>query len=278
MIQQQWLTASILDAFDGEPIFKIACDLFNSVIGLIYSLLGVNPTTGSYEKVWDIVQNLYTAFSAVGAPLVVIFFVYGYCRDAVDIKAELQLEATVKMFIRMIIAVVLIEGVIKWYPRLFGWAMALLGVTKESTFSLDSKAISKSLADSQVVVVGLVMAIIFLLIVIAASAIMIWTCLGRFLNLYIITPFGSIALSTIAAGGQVAQTGYAYIKSMLLYTFEIVPMGIVMAITPAFLQGFSIIDSGSGGFLVLIEAIVKILVIASGLKGAETVIKRATNL
>lgn len=278
MIQQQWLTASILDAFDGEPIFKIACDLFNSVIGLIYSLLGVNPTTGSYEKVWDIVQNLYTAFSAVGAPLVVIFFVYGYCRDAVDIKAELQLEATVKMFIRMIIAVVLIEGVIKWYPRLFGWAMALLGVTKESTFSLDSKAISKSLADSQVVVVGLVMAIIFLLIVIAASAIMIWTCLGRFLNLYIITPFGSIALSTIAAGGQVAQTGYAYIKSMLLYTFEIVPMGIVMAITPAFLQGFSIIDSGSGGFLVLVEAIVKILVIASGLKGAETVIKRATNL
>lgn len=122
------------------------------------------------------------------------------------------------------------------------------------------------------------MAVIFLLIVLAASVIMIWTCLGRFLNLYLITPFGSIALSTIAAGGQAAQTGYAYIKSMLLYTFEIVPMGIVLAITPAFLQGSSITDSGSDGFLVLVEAIVKILVIASGLKGAETVIKKATNL
>ncbi len=282
MIQQQWLTASILDDigdfFKGEPIFKMACDLFNSVIGLIYSLLGVNPTAGSYEKVWNIVQNLYTVFSAVGAPLVVIFFVYGYCRDAVDIKAELQLEATVKMFIRMIMAVTLMEGVIHWLPRLFGWAMKLLGVTEASTFSLNSKAISKSLTDSQVVLVGFIMAVIFLLIVLAASVIMIWTCLGRFLNLYLITPFGSIALSTIAAGGQAAQTGYAYIKSMLLYTFEIVPMGIVLAITPAFLQGSSITDSGSDGFLVLVEAIVKILVIASGLKGAETVIKKATNL
>ncbi len=282
MIQQQYITASILDEIgdflQGEPIFKMACDLFNSVIGLIYSLLGVNPTAGSYEKAWEIVQNLYTVFSAVGAPLIVIFFIYGYCRDAVDIKAELQLEATIKMFIRMIIAEVLMEGLIKLIPRLFGWAMKLLGVTEESTFSLDSKAISQSLADSQVVLVGFIMALIFLLVVIAASVIMIWTCLGRFLNIYIITPFGSIALSTIAAGGQVAQTGYAYIKSMLLYIFEIVPMGIVLAITPAFLQGFSIIDSGSGGFLVLVEAIVKILVIASGLKGAETVIKKAFNL
>ena len=282
MIHQQFYTASVLsdiaDWLKGDWIYESACDLFNSVLGIIYSLLGVNPTTGSYEKTWNIVQNLYNVFLSVGASLVVIFFVYGFCRDAVDIKAELQMEATIKMFIKIIMAETLMEGVIKWLPRMFGWAIKLLGVTKASTFKLDSKALSKQLTDSQVILAGFIMALIFLLVVLAASVIMIWTCLGRFLNLYLVIPFGSIALATLAAGGQAAQTGYAYIKSTLLYTFEIVAMGIVLAIAPAFLKGSSIADSSSPEFLVLVEAIVKILVIASGLKGAESVIKRAMNL
>ena len=58
------------DFFKGEPIFKMACDLFNTVIELIYSLLGVNPTAGSYEKVWDIVQNLATTISKNMIPII----------------------------------------------------------------------------------------------------------------------------------------------------------------------------------------------------------------
>lgn len=279
---QYFLTASVIDdiadVFKGEWMYQKGCDLFNSVLGIIYSLLGVNPTEGSYEKTWEIVQNLYTIFLAIGASLVVLFFVYGFCRDSVDIKAELQLEATIKMFIRMIIAETLVEGSIYWYPKLFNWAISLLGVTEKTTISLDADALAEQLTDSSLIIVGFLIGFIFLIVVIAASAMMIWKCLGRFLNLYLIIPFGSIALSTIAAGGQVAQTGYAYIKTILLYTFEIVGMGIVLAIAPAFLEASTITDGNAEGLLVTVEAIVKVLTITAGLIGSEGVLKKALNL
>lgn len=270
--------SDFVDGLHSKHIFKSACEMFNQVLGILYSLLGVNPTTGTYEEAWNIVKNLYDVFSAIGAPLLVVFFVYGYCRDAVDIRNELQVEATIKMYIRMAISTMVLENVILWFPDMCGWAIKLLHVTKYESIALDSEKLSQNLADSTNIIFSFMLGVIFFIVVLAACVLMIWTCLGRFLNLYIIIPFATIALSTLAAGGQVSQTGYAYIKSILLYTFEIVAMGVVLAVAPAFVAASSIADSGTSEYLVLVEAIVKILTIAAGLKTSEVVIRKAFNL
>lgn len=277
-LQANAVMDTISQWFSRNGIYEWAIDLFNDVIDVIYALLGVDPTGGSYAGAWDTVKNLYNIFSTIGSPLLTIFFIYGFCRDTVDIKADLQFEATIKMFIRLIISSVLMNGLIRWLPRLHGWAISLLGVTGSEKIKIDSSGLADKLGDSMNVLVSWFFAIIFALVVLAACILMVWTCFGRFMNLYLIVPFATIALSTLAAGGQTAQTAYAYIKSTLIYTFEIVLMGIVLAIAPAFLAASSVADSGSSGWLIYVEALVKVLVVASGLKGSETVIRRALAL
>ncbi len=281
-LPQSFLPASVLDTvtewFSCKGLYEWALNLFNDVIDVIYTLLGVNPTGGSYAKAWDTVKNLYNVFSAIGSPLLTIFFIYGFCRDTIDIKADLQFEATIKMFIRLIIASALMNGLIRWLPRLYGWAISLLGVTGSGKIKIDSSGIADKLGDSMSVLVSWFFAIIFALVVLAACILMVWTCFGRFMNLYLIVPFATIALSTLAAGGQTAQTAYAYVKNTLIYTFEIVLMGIVLVIAPAFLAASSVADSGSSSWLIYVEALVKVLVVASGLKGSETVVRRALAL
>lgn len=269
---------NIVDFFQGKQLFEWGINLFNKTLEVLYALLGVNPTEGTYKEVWSVVTNIYDVFLTIGTPLLIVFFIYGYCRDTIDIRAELQIEATVKMFIRLILSVTLLNGALTWTSRFFGWAISLLGVTETSTISLDSGKLSQTLADSSQVIVGFIFGIVFLLVSVAASVIMIWTCLGRFLNLYVLIPFAPIALSTLAAGGGAAQTGYSYIKSLLFYIFEIVVLGIVIAVAPAFMKGFSIKDAGETEMLVAVEALVKMLTIAAGLKGSESVVKHALNL
>ena len=70
--------------------------------------------------------------------------------------------------------------------------------------------------------------------------------------MYMLIPFASIALSTIAGGGEIARTGYAYIKTMLVYAFEIVLMAVVLAIAGSFLMGSSVLDSGDNLQLVYV--------------------------
>lgn len=126
--------------------------------------------------------------------------------------------------------------------------------------------------------VGFVLALIFLLIAIACCVIMVWSVFGRFINMYMLIPFASIALSTIAGGGEIARTGYAYIKTMLVYAFEIVLMAVVLAIAGSFLMGSSVLDSGDNLQLVYVESIVKMVCISAALKGCDATFRRAFNM
>ena len=101
---------------------------------------------------------------------------------------------------------------------------------------------------------------------------------GRFINMYMLIPFASIALSTIAGGGEIARTGYAYIKTMLVYAFEIVLMAVVLAIAGSFLMGSSVMDSGDNLQLVYVESIVKMVCISAALKGCDATFRRAFNM
>lgn len=266
------------DYLSGKGLFELAGDIFNNTLGILYSLLGVNPSGETYAEAWNTVENLYNIFIIIGIPLITIFFIYGYCRDAVDIRAELQTETTVKMYIRLIMSVTLLNGLMMWIPKFFSWAIKLLGITEQSSMALDTKSLAEIMVEDSNIFTRYIFGLLFLLVVLVACALMIWTCLGRFLNLYILIPLAPIALSTLAAGGQAAQTGYAYIKSVLFYTFEVVVLGIVLAIAPAFISAFSFAETGSSGMTVMLEGIVKVITIAAGLKGSETLVKHSLNL
>ena len=266
-----WLSDGINDFVEGA--FK----LFKGVLKMVFDLLGANPTTGTYKSAWSTVTNLYDIFSVIGYSLVVVFFLYGFLRDTVDIRQELHLESIIKLFIRFIITINVMNVFITYIPKFCSWAINMLDATK-STFKFDTGKVVSQLDAQYNTLVMFFIAILMWIVCLACSVIVIYTCFGRFVNFYLLIPFGSIAISTIAGGGQLSQTGFSYIKSLLVYTFEIVAMGVVLAITGAFLSGSVIVNAKSGGNWLLLEVVVKMITITAALKGADATLKKAFNM
>lgn len=150
-----------MDFLKGYPLFKWSINMFNDTIGVIYTLLGVSPMDGTYKEAWNMVSNLYNVFLGIGAPLLTIFFVWGFCRDALDLKAELQFEATVKTMFRYIFTVTAMEMFVVWFPLLCHMAMDLLGLVKEKRLKINAGDMARQISDNMTPMVGFVLALIF---------------------------------------------------------------------------------------------------------------------
>ena len=268
-IETNWVEKFVISAFD----------LFKSALEKVFDLLSANPTAGKggYSSAWSVVSDLYSTFSVIGYSLVVLFFLYGFLRDTVDIRQELHLESIIKLFIRFIITINIMNVFITYIPEFCKWAIGLLGVNK-GKFTFDSTKIVKNLSknlDSDIVLC--LLGILLWIVCMVCSLIVIYTCFGRFINFYLLIPFGSIALSTIAGGGQLSQTGFSYIKNLLVYTFEIVAMGVVLAIAGAFLSG-SVLGKSDSNWWIALESLIKIITVTAALKGADSTIRKAFNM
>ena len=275
-----WITDNLVKWFGGGIFIEFAAEIWNATLSVVYAMLGASPTSGTYVEAWNIVKNLYTSFSAIGSSLLVLFFLIGYCRDVTDLRAEFTLDGTIKIFIRLIISVNVLTYAIDWMPKLFGWAIKLLGLTSQASVTIDAQAIVDQVTGTGWGFMTLfLLGILFFLVAAVCCVIVIITCVGRFIKLYRIVPFASIAFSTLAGGGQIAQTGYAYIKTFLAYTFEIVAIGITLAVAGAFVSASSFFDSGSeSSLLIMLEAMIKMVAVTTAVKGSEVGLRKALNL
>lgn len=260
-----------------DGILESALDFFNKTMSMLYDLLAVNPTKGTYKGAYGTVTKLYTTFSAIGVSLMVLFFVYGFCRDSFDVKADLTLNSSIKEYIRLVIVSNLIANFITLVPKLYSWAITMLLATKKEADMFDAEKISASIEETIPFgdVGAWLFCILFFFVTLACCCIMIFATLGRFLNLFIILPFATIALSTIAGGGNLSHTGFSYIKTTLTYIFEIVIMGIVLSLSGTFLSSVSLSEDGS---MIMIEVIAKMLTITAAYKGSENICRKAFGL
>lgn len=275
-----WITDKLVEWFGGGIWIELAAEIWNATLSVVYAMLGADPTSGTYAPAWKIVKNLYASFSAVGSSLLVLFFLIGYLRDITDLRTELTLDGTIKIFIRLIISVNVFNYAIDWMPDLFSWAIRLLGLTSEASVTIDAQAIIDQVTGAGWGFMTLyLLGFIFFIVAAICCVVIIITGIGRFLKLYEVAPLATIALSTLAAGGQIAHTGYAYIKTFLTYTFEIVVIGIALAVAGSFVSASSFFDTGSNSsLLILLESMIKMIAVATAVKGSETIIRRAFNL
>lgn len=280
MIPRTFYVASILSELeDGTKKFiEMPLNMFGKIINMVYDFLRINPTEGKYKDAWNAVSNLNKTFLVIGTTLITIFFLWGFCRDSIDIKQDMHMESIIKLLIRYVISVNLVTSFINYVPDLCGWAVSLVGAVDPS-ITFDSGKIAQGIIDNTNVVMGFIIALLLFLICFACGAIMIFTCMGRFFNFYLLIPFSSIALSTFAGGGQMSQTGVNYLKNMLAVIFEIVAMAIALTIIGPFLQG-SIITKQTDykTWFTLLEVIVKMITVTACFKGASATVRKAMNL
>lgn len=269
------------DFFSGKDFFEAAGYVWNDMIKLGADVLLKNPSSGDYETVWEAISTMYTTLNAVAVALMVVFFLYGFCRDSCDLHNDLTFDRTIKMFIRLIITSNVMSLALSWMPKFFGWAKslvsAILGKNTTMAFSFDGAKAYKYISDGDFGTMLCFMTSLLFFIFSAVCAFMVViTVLNRILKIYMIAPFAGLALSTLAAGGGTAQVGYSYIRTFFGYVLSAVMIAVVIAISGSFIDVIAI--ETENGLVRLLEYCLKMGAIASAVKMSDSVMQKAFNL
>lgn len=84
------------DFFSGKDFFECAGYAWNDMMKLAADVLTKDPSSGTYQDVWDNISTIYTTLNVIAISLLCIFFLYGFCRDSCDLHADLTFERTIK--------------------------------------------------------------------------------------------------------------------------------------------------------------------------------------
>lgn len=269
------------DLFSGKAFFEIAGEAWNDIMKLSRTVLLTNPTTGDNAATWDSVSDIYTTLNVVAASLLVVFFLYGFCRDSIDIRTELTLDRSIKLFIRLIIVANLMEMALSWMPKFMTWirkiCKVILGSSKFA-FTFDGGKIYDDIvsASGWGTMTAFMTSILFFLFTVVCGFIVLLTIINRILKIYMIAPFAGCALSTLAAGGQASQVGISYIKTFFQYVLSALLIAVVVLLSSSFISSLSF--STDSSIIVLLTYCMKMGAIATSVKGAESIMQKAFGL
>lgn len=273
--------SDIGDFFSGKDFFEVSGYMWNDLMELASDALLADPSSGSYEATWKSISTMYTTLNAVAVTLMVVFFLYGFCRDSCDLHADLTFDRTIKMFIRLIITSNVMSLALSWMPKFMGWgkslASAILGKNTIMAFSFDGAQAYNYIAEGDFgIMTAFLTAIIFFIFTCVCGFMIVLTVLNRLLKIYMIAPFAGLALSTLAAGGGTAQVGYSYIRTFFGYVLSALVIAVVIAISGKFIDTIAI--DTENGIIRLLEYCLKMGAVASCVKMSDSVMQKAFNL
>lgn len=267
---------------DYTNFFSVSGVVWKKLLGLAVTLLTQNPTNGSYKTVWNTVTNLYDSISAIAGLLIAIFFVYGFLRESCDIHAEYSLDTTFKLFIRLIICGNLAGMSMFFIKKFIGLSISLTKAVSGdfsgiSGFS-DGMDLTKQLENAGFdgYFVLFLFGILFLIFTVFCGVLILFTVLNRIFRLYLIAPFAAVALSTLAAGGNVANTGYSYIKTFLGYTFSAVLIAVALTLAPDYIKIIKL--NSDNGFVIFLEYCLRMGAVTSAVKAVDSMMTKVFGL
>lgn len=273
--------SDIGDFFSGKDFFECSGYIWNDLMSVASSVLTKNPATGTYKDTWEAVTAIYTTLNVVAVALLGVFFLYGFCRDSCDLHADLTFERTIKMFIRLIITSNVMNLALSWMPKFMLWGKnltkAILGDTSGMTFEFDGGKIYEEISSSDFgTMTAFLTSLLFFLFTCVCEFIVVLTIINRILKIYMIVPFAGVALSTLAAGGQVANVGYSYIKTFFGYVLSALLIAVVVVISGSFID--TVVIDTENAIVKLLEYCIKMAAISSSVKMSDSMMQKVFSL
>lgn len=225
------------------------------------SLSEVKKSPLSHAEAWFFVSrgSIYTTTMAVGSALLVTYFLIGWLKDSIDIRANFTLENMFKLFIRLAITAGLVANS---SALTFGITNTCVAITstvstpsnKTDTMKLADDAFSgikknlekeykkadkKSNSDASLVnmkwfVVGfeaILGGLAAMAIIMVSGVSILVTVLKRLFKVYMCIPFGPIALAGFAGGQEMFSTGITWLKTFIGYLMEAFVIAIAIALS-----------------------------------------------
>lgn len=284
----------------GEVIgslLKYACDVFNNMISAAQNLFVTNPVDWENGAGWKVITDIYPIFVSVASSLVVIFFLIGFCSEAMQNQRKITFEAVLGLFIRVCVAGGLVASSLDIVKGVFGTVTNLAKVVSADV----SLEVSYKTAFEKYVnafqcedwtqlfqnIFGVLFALVGLIVFVVCGVTIVYTAYMRLFKCLVAVPYAALAFSTVAGNSSVmGHTMQGFIRYLLTVSLEVVTMIMVLTIGVGVINSKSfqglITVSTEDFFIQFLNAIItkslSLLVIVGLIKGSEQMTRRALSL
>ena len=225
---------------------------------------------GFSSSAWSTTSVLFNTFRAVGAALLVLFFLLGWYHDIEDVRGSFRMDNVLRMGIRLAVAEGLFNSTWSIATGLLSYSGQLAsGLASSVSTSFDITETIKGAMDlADTPANHLVTGFIFLIASILCSAIvavvsvqLVLAVTKRFFKLYIAIPFGALAIPSLAGGDRYSSMAFGWIRTYAGYCFEIFVMMVALAIAnDLFGAGANLlIGTSDNAFIIVIGTMASII-------------------
>ncbi len=275
---------------------SFALSMYNKFAQMATGMLGQDPAAFNSAG-WNIVTNVNNVFLIIGATLVVIFFLMGFCSESLDIRQDFRIENILRMFIKLSIAEFFVINSMKIVRMLFALPTGIIEKLSGNSLTVNASVPQsiQAIANDPVrngmsgwigllmVILIYIMAVVFLLVVTGCGMMILYEAYQRFFKIMMLIPYGTLANSTIAGNHMLNRSAEAFWKYALSTILEAVTMYLAMALSAAVLSSGTLgLTEGTSGVFFIFAWILEssfICMLTLGLvKGADMVTQKALGL
>lgn len=277
-------------------LLTFALTVYNSLTGVAVGLLGQDPATFNSSG-WNFVEGVNTVFLGIGAALVVVFFLIGFCSDSLDIKQDFRLENILRMFLKICLAEFFVVNSIVIVRKLFALATGIIkklsgnDISFQYSIPQEIANITNDPLNNGISGLGgacfglllLIMGLVFLLMIAGCGMMIVYEAYQRFFKIMMLVPYGALANSTIAGNHTLNHTAEAFWKYALGTILEAVTMYMGLALSAAMMKGgvVNLTDGETGALYILgwiLESSFVCMLTLGVVKGTSTVTQKALGL
>lgn len=248
---------------------------------LVEVMLGVTPMSVGEGSVWSkVVNELYPPFLLLGSSLLLVFLSIGFLKEITDFRKGITLEILVSYGVRLVLAEFFLVNAIPILQLFFQMAAQL------SFLSFEGASLSGvTPSDPQIgeMITYMEWGLLYLIVALVCGFMVLFAVYKRFLNLYLLTVFAPVALSSMSGDHGITQTAVAWVRSFLGSCFEIVVIGFALSISHWMIEAglivFSVLEGSMADWTVgVLEGLMTMTITAGAVKGAEGLLRRSFGL
>lgn len=238
----------------AKMLLSLGTGIYNKLVGNSIDLLKQSPETWNGGSGWSVITSVNTAFIAVGASLVIIFWLIGIISMSIDERMNVRAEVMIKEMVKLVVAETVVTCSINIIQIFFGVVDALI-----SRFIPMSESVALTIPDDvngyfngtvSLLDGALCMLVGFFFVVgtVATGASILYLAYVRFFKVLLIIPYGAIASSTMVGGPAFSHSAANYYKYAVSTVFEAVTMLLALKLSAAIVSSDAInIVTNEGG-------------------------------
>lgn len=275
-----WLPEFLNSNLLYGPFYQIGSAIWNIVMTVCTGIMTTTPQ-GFSADTWEYVRTeLYPWALSIGVMSMDLFIMMGFFRAVGNFKENMTLELMIEVLIKIVVLNVLMVSGLRIIEMLFKMASAMAG----TAVMIEPPSFFTGDVDVGSVIFYWLFGFLYFLVALVCAFLILLTLYGRYIKLYTLVVTFPLAMPTITGGREVEGTAYAWMKSFLSNTFEIVIIALAIAIAGRITAGVSVFTSNRDllnmfdGFAQALNSMIYMILMAVSVKGAPTFLNKTFNL